>query len=233
MENKGYIKRRYFIQVVTTTCKNNGNFSKVDAILKRRQQKQGEKKMEKAGERKMKEEWKDIKGYEGLYQVSDLGRVKSLNYRHKNTEMVLKPQVTGKGYLRVQLHKNGIFKSFFAHRLVAEAFIPNPNNLLEINHKNEIKTDNNVENLEWCDAKHNANYGTRNNKIAMSKIGHKCNHSRPVECYDKKMNLISTFESSYDAMRKTGVNADNIRRCCRNEKYRHTAGGFIWKEVME
>ena len=107
------------------------------------------------------EEFRDIPGYEGLYEVSNLGRVRSLE-----TERILKPSKNTWGYLFVSLYKNGIKKAVRIHRLVALAFIPNPDNLPCINHKDEDKTNNTVDNLEWCDDKYNANYGTRNERIA-------------------------------------------------------------------
>ena len=183
----------------------------------------------------MKEEWKDIAGYEGYYEISNCGMVRSLFDNHEKRRekpKILKPCKCRGGYLHIGLHKDGKGKYFMIHRLVTEAFLPNPSNLPFINHKDEDKTNNCVGNLEWCSVVYNNNYGSRNARIAKSKLGHKCSHSRPIECYDKEMNLISTFESSYDAMRKTGINADSIRRCCRGEKSRHTAGGFIWKEVV-
>ena len=122
----------------------------------------------------MQEIWKDIVGYENLYQISNLGRVKSVekyvnsclkyNPTIKRKEKMLK-QYNKSGYLQVALSKNGIKTYFLVHRLVAQAFIDNPNNFPQINHKNEIKNDNRVENLEWCDRKYNCNYGNRNSKI--------------------------------------------------------------------
>lgn len=122
------------------------------------------------------ETWKDIKGYEGLYQVSNLGRVKSLNYNHTGNVKVISSRVCNSGYLRVQLHKDGVRKKLLIHRLVAEAFIPNPLNLPEVNHKDEDKTDNRVENLEFCDRTYNINYGDRNTKSSNSQMGSK-NHT--------------------------------------------------------
>ena len=119
------------------------------------------------------EEWKSIPGYEGLYEVSSYGRVKSLErYKSNNggiqliKEKILKPHNTKKGYLTVQFH-NKIFK---VHRLVAQAFIPNPDNLPMVNHKDEDKTNNNVDNLEWCTAKYNSNYGTSIERMINTKI---------------------------------------------------------------
>lgn len=103
----------------------------------------------------MEEIWKDIKGFEGLYQVSNKGNV-------KNRFNKLISQENCKGYLRVHLHKNSKYSHFLVHRLVAEAFIDNSSNLPQVNHKDEDKTNNCVENLEWCDAKYNVNYGTSN-----------------------------------------------------------------------
>ena len=110
------------------------------------------------------EEWRSIPGYEGLYEVSSYGRVKSLEkYRYNNgrkqllKERILKPHNT-KGYFMICLYKNKTYKSYQIHRLVAQVFIPNPDNLPEVNHRDENPGNNNVENLEWCDHKYNMNY---------------------------------------------------------------------------
>lgn len=108
----------------------------------------------------MNEEWRDIDGYEDLYQVSNMGRVLSLKFNHtENNPKILKP-IELLGYLVVNLYKDGKMKSFKIHRLVAKAFIPNPDNLPEVNHKDENKFNNVVDNLEWCTTKYNINYGT-------------------------------------------------------------------------
>ena len=118
------------------------------------------------------ERWKDIQGYEGLYQVSSEGRVKSLErYDACNRlveEKILK-QIENSGYLYVQLSKCGTKKRFSVHRLVAENFIPNPNNLQQVNHKDENKKNNKVDNLEWCTSDYNLSYGTRIERINKSK----------------------------------------------------------------
>lgn len=118
----------------------------------------------------MKEIWKDIKGYEGIYQVSNLGSVRSLERKimhgdgkpYTVKEKMLKPAITSHGYQSVHFSIDNLAKIFKVHRLVAEAFIENPNNLPSINHKDEIKTNNAVENLEWCTVQYNNTYGDYN-----------------------------------------------------------------------
>lgn len=118
----------------------------------------------------MDEVWKDIEGYEGLYQVSNTGQVKSLNYNQTGEIKVLK-QGNAKGYKRVGLFKNGKTKQYSVHRLVALAFISNPDDLPMVNHKDEDKTNNNVNNLEWCTHEYNMSYGTRNERISKKHKG--------------------------------------------------------------
>lgn len=105
----------------------------------------------------MIEEWKAIPGYEGLYEVSNKGNVRNVR---RNT--LLRLSKNNDGYIQVHLYKNGIRNKFQVHRLVAQAFLPNIDNLPQVNHKDENKTNNNVTNLEWCTAKYNTNFGTRN-----------------------------------------------------------------------
>ena len=112
----------------------------------------------------MIEDWKDIPGYEGLYVVSNNGRV--MNVR---SGRVLRGIVNNLGYIMVGLSKSGKVKMVSVHRLVAEAFIKNPDNLREVNHKDEDKSNNNVDNLEWCDRKYNVNYGSRMDKVRKTK----------------------------------------------------------------
>lgn len=122
----------------------------------------------------MIEEWRPIEGYEGLYEVSSYGRVRSLDrYDERNCfreGRILKLYTRKGGYLFVQLHLNGKGKNYLVHRLVAIAFIPNPDNLPEVNHLDEDKTNNRVENLEFCDRKYNINYGTRTDKVRNTAI---------------------------------------------------------------
>lgn len=169
--------------------------------------------------------WKNIKGYEGLYQISDEGEVRSLNYNKTGKAQLLKPADSGKGYLFVGLCKNGKRKKFKVHRLVAMAFIPNPSNLPYINHKDENKENNCVSNLEWCDRKYNNNYGTRNQRIAEKTTNGKL--SKPVRQYDLKGNFIQEFPSTHEVERKFGYNNGNISATCNgNQK---TAYGYRWK----
>ena len=158
----------------------------------------------------MNEEWRWIKGYEGLYQVSNLGRVKSIYKK----EHLFKPYKNKKGYLIVCLTKNKKSKILRVHRLVAQAFLPNPHNYKEINHKDENKENNYLENLEWCDRKYNCNWGKRNKKI-----------SKPVLQYDLHNNLIKTWDSIAQAQKE--LKCYNISHCINNK--RKTAGGYIWR----
>lgn len=154
----------------------------------------------------MTEIWLQIEGYENLYEVSNLGRVRRIKsvittkagVTQKFPGKILKP-VTNRGYLTVNLSKNGIVRRFRIHRLVATAFIPNPENLPQVNHLDEDKTNNTVENLEWCSAKENVNYGTRNKRTA-EKL------SKPVLCVE----LNQIFPSLTDAAKQLRLNVGNL-----------------------
>ena len=171
----------------------------------------------------MREEWKPVKGYEGKYMVSNMGRVKSLNYKRTGKEEILKASDNSYGYLYVNLCKDGKGKWYRINRLVAQAFLENPQNLPEVNHKNEDKTDNRVENLEWCSRSYNLNYGTRNKK-AGKKIAEK--NSKPIFSVDKESGLIMWWQSAHEAERCTGINNSNIIQCCKGKL--KSAGGHIW-----
>ena len=167
------------------------------------------------------EQWKSISGYEGLYEVSDLGRVKSLNYKHTGTEKIMKMVKRIDGYLHVGLCKDGHKKQLLVHRLVAETFIPNPANLGTVNHKDENKTNNVVGNLEWMSMKDNTNYGTRNKRVAEAL-------SKQIQMFDKSTGeLLATFPSINEAGRVTGTYQSNISTCCNGE--RKSAGGYVWR----
>lgn len=177
----------------------------------------------------MKEIWKDIKNYEGLYQVSNLGNVKRIKFINnkvqKQKEYLLKPLKNV--YLQVALSKNGKVKRKNIHRLVAEAFIPNSNNYNCVNHKDENKHNNNIDNLEWCTHKYNMNYGTIKNKISQS---HKKENYKKRKCviqYDRDMNFIKEYNGICVAEKETKINRSLIIRCCKNKS--KTAGNYIWK----
>lgn len=175
------------------------------------------------------EEWRDIKGYEGLYQVSSEGRVKSLDYNRMGRTQVLKPQIHRRGYLYVYLHQDGKAKKFYIHRLVAQAFLANAENLTEVNHRDEDKTNNAVSNLEWCTAKDNSNHGTRNARMAAALTNGKL--SKPVQQLTKDGVLVAVWPSSMEAWRQTGINQSHISQCCNGHPQHRTAGGFIWRYV--
>ena len=160
----------------------------------------------------MKEIWKDIPNYEGLYQASNLGRIKSLWY---GKEKILKLTDNGNGYLQVFLCKNGIRKIFLVHRLIALTFIPNPNNLPEVNHRNEIKNCNLVDNLEWCTSFYNTRY-SQNKKVLQ---------------YDLNGNFIREWDCAKDVKRI--LNIDNSGVSCSCNGKRKTAGGYIWRYADE
>ena len=151
----------------------------------------------------MLEIFKDIKGYEGLYQVSNLGNVKSLNYNHTGKERILKPGLV-KEYLKVSLCKNNKIRMFSVHRLVAEIFLPNPDNLPCVNHKDENKQNNCVDNLEWCTYKYNANYGNRNKKISIKKRNN-IKESIPIRCFDLETKMLTIYPSIREAARQMKI----------------------------
>ena len=159
----------------------------------------------------------DVKGYEGLYAVTSCGRVWS--YRGKK---FLKPYEGIRGYLRVWLSKNNVRWQPKIHRLVAEAYIQNPENLKQVNHKDENKQNNSVNNLEWCTNHYNSHYGTRKERIGVANKNHP-NLSKKVFCVE----LDKTFESISEANRKTGISVSQISRCC-NGIYK-SAGKLHWK----
>lgn len=184
-----------------------------------------------------KEIWKDVPGYEGLYQVSSKGRVRSMDriVSYKETTQfkkgkILLPMIAGANYLYVNLWKNNKRKYVSVHRLVALAFIPNPKGLKQVNHKDEDKTNNNVSNLEWCDAKYNINYGNTRKKISEGLIRNN-GFSVPIIQKDKNGCQLSTYASAAEAERLTGICASSIRKVCKKKPKFKTAGGFYWEEI--
>ena len=169
-----------------------------------------------------KEEWRDVVGYEGRYMVSSMGRVYSCP-NHMHNGMILNADKYQNGYYRVALSKHCQKKYVMIHRLVAEAFLPNPNNYPFVNHKDESRTNNCVENLEWCTPKYNSNYGrvSKENRIANCKLG------RPVVQMTLDSKDIAIFPSLGEAGRSVGVSASNIREACIGNV--QTSAGFKWR----
>lgn len=161
--------------------------------------------------------WCPIKGYGGLYQVSDQGRVRSLKF---GKELILKSARDKGGYLMVAICKNGEQKTYRIHRLVAQTFIPNPDNLPEVNHKDEDKTNNSVQNLEWCSSKYNVNFGTRTRRMSEKR-------SKPVLQYTKSGEFVKEWKSATDVQRNLGFAKQHISDCCTG-RYK-SANGYIWK----
>ena len=176
----------------------------------------------------MKEIWKDIKGYEGFYQVSNLGRVKSLKRvarnNHRVRERILKTYIDKDGYIKCCLCKEGKRKPLMVHRLVAKAFIPNVNNYPVVNHKDEVKDNNKVENLEWCTHKYNVNYGTSNKRKSYKLKGEKNpmygmnGVKNPVSKMVVLLNNGMIFESVKDAAKHYGLSDTLVSCICRGVK---------------
>ena len=168
----------------------------------------------------MKEIWKDINGFEGKYQISNLGRIRSNNYKNSGKTKLLKISKGTKGYQVICLMKNNKKYTRRIHRLVAEAFIPNPNNYQTVNHIDEDKTNNNVNNLEWCTFEYNTKYGTRAERCG-----------KPIKQLSIDGALIAIYKTSKDAERNTGINHSHILRCCHKQKHYLTSGGYKWEFV--
>lgn len=152
---------------------------------------------------------RDIKGYEGLYAVTSCGKVWS--YRRQK---FISPTKTKQGYLQVKLYNNGKYEYYYIHRLVAEAYIPNPENKPQVNHVDEIKEHNYINNLCWMTEKENSNYGTRSQRIA-----------KAVYCIE----LDREFESITAAGKELGIDLGGISRACSGK--RKAAGGYHWKYI--
>lgn len=177
--------------------------------------------------------WKDIKDYEGLYQVSNYGMVSSLNYKRTGKTNVLRNNEIRGGYLYVYLHKNGKRKMFLVHRLVAQAFIPNLFDEHQVNHKDENKHNNfcgtpendfNDGNLEWCSSSYNINYGTRIERVVEKMTNGK--QSKPILQLTKNGELVREWPSIQEAGRN-GFEPGNVVNCCRGKLKSHK--GYLWK----
>lgn len=198
--------------------------------------------------------WKPIKGYEGLYFISNLSRVKRITPRGKFKERLLYKRQNGAGYWCVSLCKNGKAKCKRVHRLVAEAFIPNPENKTQVGHKDETRTNDSIENLEWVTPKENCNMPLHKLRIANSQTGKKDSletklkkrnaqlgekshlygkrgkdnrFSKPILQYNKNGELMKEYENAEEAYRITGIASSHIRECCNG--LRKTSGGYCWK----
>jgi len=172
------------------------------------------------------EVWKDISGFEGYYQVSNLGRVRSLDRKFwsekrgtfcSNEGRVLKLRES-RGYLNITLHKKYKPITRLVHRLVAEAFIPNPKNLEYVNHKDENKSNNRLENLEWCTAKYNSYYGENS-------------RTRPIIGTNILTGEQTTYPSIMEAARSGGFNQSTISSVCKGKRNKH--GGHYWQYLEE
>lgn len=181
----------------------------------------------------MQEIWKDIKGYEGLYKVSNLGRIKSLKYwngvykRYYARERILKEHTDRCGYRIVSLSKEYKSRTMRVHRLIANAFIPNPNNYPCVNHIDGNKQNNDISNLEWCTYSYNIKEAHR--------LG--LNHPRvkpiKVKQYDKQGNFIKEWDSIMEVERQLKIRSGNICSCCKKRKKYKSAGGYIWRYANE
>lgn len=177
----------------------------------------------------MQEIWKDIEGYEGLYQVSNSGKIRSIRYSHINKITIMAFHYNKKGYTRVHLTKNKIDKYVSVHRLVANAFIPNPNNYPQVNHIDGNKLNNCVDNLEWCTNKYNFQHalklGLFDNRL--HKKGFHTKNARAVNQYDLEGNFIKHWDYILDASKELNISHSSIYRCC-NKKIKKPKN-YIWE----
>ena len=189
------------------------------------------------------EEWKDIKNFEGLYQISNYGRVRRLGYWRKyigknqfttfESEYFVKThilKVKCDRYLRVQLYKlNGDYNFLSVHKLVAEHFIPNPDKKPIVDHKNNNTYDSTVNNLQWVTYKENVDYSWQRGRERKTGINHK--NSKKIGQYGLHGNLSNIYYGSGEASRATGISDVTIRQACRGGYGCKTRGGFIWKYI--
>lgn len=166
----------------------------------------------------MEEIWKDIDGFGGKYQVSNIGRVRNNDYWGR--VRILKPYQKNRKYAKVTLYRDGKPYDCDIHRLVASAFIENPNNYPQVNHKDENKTNNHVDNLEWCSCRYNLFYGNRLKRISDSL-------SKPVFQYDMECNLVKIYPSARIAEEETGADNRHISDCCLHKNRTHH--GYFWR----
>ena len=176
----------------------------------------------------IKEVWKDIEGYEELYQISNFGNVKSLHFNHSSYSKLLTNRIVNEGYCQVVLYKNKIRKAFYIHVLVANAFIPNPLNLPEVNHKDGNKINNHISNLEWVTSQENSIHAVETGLRTVPK-GSEHYRSKKINQFDKSRNFIKTWDSMCEISRVLGYATSNIFKCCNNQI--KSAYGYIWEYV--
>lgn len=184
----------------------------------------------------MEEIWKDIEGYEGLYQVSNLGRVRSLDHyvtmkdrwggimQRLHKGQMLQPGIGTEGYSYVNLYTDGVVHPERVHRLVARAFVPGWFEGADVNHKDEDKQNNRMDNLEWCTRQYNVNYGT-------GKWRKSAGRRKRVQQLTLDDVPIATYESTHDAKRKTGFAQSSIAAACRGEKDYINSYGYHWRYI--
>ena len=179
----------------------------------------------------MKEQWRtavyDGIVYEGLYKVSNLGRILNLNYRNTGKSKLMTPSENTDGYFKINLRKNGETKTCYVHRLIAQTFIPNPENKPEINHIDEDKTNNRVDNLEWKWHKDNINHGTHNERSAKTRTNGKL--SKRVLQLSLDGELIREWESTQECGRN-GFDQSAVAACCRGERKTHKGFRFMYAD---
>lgn len=173
-----------------------------------------------------KEEWRDIAGFEGRYKISSFGRVKSFLEYGKVKERILRQDIyCGNGYFYVTLYRSsGNKEKHYVHRLVAEAFLPNPNSLPTVNHKDEQKTNNHAENLEWATYAENLNYGTHNARCASTK-------RKPILQLLPDGTLVREWPSTDEVEKVLGFNQPNINKCLHHK--RNFAHGYRWERKFQ
>ena len=165
----------------------------------------------------MEEIWKEIPGFEGLYQVSNYGEIRSTP-RRGTAGGVMKGHVDQKGYINITLRKDGMQYTQKLHRLIAITFIPNPHNYPEINHKDENKQNNRVDNLEWCTTSYNHEYGTRTLRASI-----RC--GKPIRCIETGVE----YPGARWAARELNIDSSSITKALKNPN--RTCGGYHWQYI--
>lgn len=178
--------------------------------------------------------WKDIPNYNGIYQVSNYGGIKRLNYRNSGNEKIITPKYTKQGYVFVALWKNGKYKNYYVHRLVGQAFLENPFGFPEINHRDENPSNNNINNLEWCSSSYNTRYSRKKHpeRYVTTYKGKRTSRQTKYSLFevnqkDKNGNIIKTWNNISEIVRELGYNNSSITGCCLGK--RNFAYGYKWE----